>query len=357
MAVQSCAACAVSAIHSMTKKKRLPKAVRPTSGPRETGAVDARFPTARRVVAAVSGFLAANAVAVRFCLLFPVLLLLCWGALQREEVNRYLTLPFATLIATLAGGLLRLLHAGATLSGAVISGPGVSLIVVERCSTLFEMGIFLAALIAYPARPRAKLLGALVGVGCIFLLGIRAWWRCTTSAATRPASSSWHIFMSDNHSSSSLSSSSGSTGSSASPGRRPLLPDLLKFLGKFVLCYALALALWTLLLPGFMAVLTRVSGAIWPLVSPAGVGLRLDGLEIVAQTTRVVPAGGACGAAPVYFRAFLALVLATSGLGVERRFADRHRPADPLRRLCPGDALAGGLPGRVVSQLQAAGDE
>ena len=54
----------------------------------------------------------------------------------------------------------------------MISGPGVSLIVVERCSTLFEMGIFLAALIAYPARPRAKLWGALVGVGCIFLLGI-----------------------------------------------------------------------------------------------------------------------------------------------------------------------------------------
>ena len=68
----------------------------------------------------------------------------------------------------------------------MISGLGVSLIVVERCSTLFEMGIFLAALIAYPARPRAKLLGALVGVGCIFLLGITRWWRCTTSAATRP---------------------------------------------------------------------------------------------------------------------------------------------------------------------------
>jgi exosortase/archaeosortase family protein len=172
-----------SVLDIMTKKKQIPKTAdrrragaRPGQAaggsPAQASKPAARLPTRAAAAAAVSGFLAANAVAVRFCVLFPVLLLLCWVALQRAEVNHYLALPFATLIATLAGALLRLLHAGATLSGAVIAGPGVSLIVVERCSTLFEMGIFLAALIAYPARPRAKLWGALAGVGCIFLLGI-----------------------------------------------------------------------------------------------------------------------------------------------------------------------------------------
>ena len=171
-----------SVLDIMTKKKQIPKtADRRRAGARpgqvaggspvQVSKPAARLPTRAAAAAAVSGFLAANAVAVRFCVLFP-LLLLFWVALQRAEVNHYLTLPFATLIATLAGGILRPLHAGATLSGAVISGPGVSLIVVERCSTLFEIGIFLAALLAYPARPRAKLWGALVGVGCIFLLGI-----------------------------------------------------------------------------------------------------------------------------------------------------------------------------------------
>ena len=151
----------------MTRKKQLAR----TSATHRARAKRApRLPA--RVAAAASGFLAANAVAVRFCVLFPVLLLLCWVALQRAEVKQYLVLPFATLIATLAAAILGLLNAGATLSGAVITGPGVALIVVDRCSTLFEMGIFLAALIAYPARLRAKLGGALLGVGCIFLLGV-----------------------------------------------------------------------------------------------------------------------------------------------------------------------------------------
>jgi len=151
----------------MTRKKQLAK----TSATHRARAK--RAPRlATRVAAAVSRFLAANAVAVRFCVLFPVLLLLCWVALQRPEVNRYLVLPFATLIATLAAAILGLLNAGASLNGAVITGPGVALVVVDRCSTLFEMGIFLAALIAYPARLWAKLFGALLGVGCIFLLGL-----------------------------------------------------------------------------------------------------------------------------------------------------------------------------------------
>ena len=262
----------------------------------------------------MTDFLTANRIAVRFCLLFPALLLLCWVALQRAEVNRLLTLPFATLIARSPRAILRLLHAGAALSGAVITGPGVSLIVVDRCSTLFEMGIFLAALIAYPARLTAKLWARCWAWAASSCWEWAAWWRSTTSAATRPASLSWRISMSDNHSSSSLSSSSGSTGSNVSPGRRSLRGlTLLRFLGKFVLCYALTLALWTLLLPVFMAALMRVSGAVWPLVSPAGVSLRLEGLEIVAETTEFSLRAGQVERTP-----FTAVTVRGAGVGDRR---------------------------------------
>ena len=66
----------------MTKKKRLPKA------PADHRARAKRAPRLpARVAAAVSGFLAANTVAVRFCLLFPALLLLFWVAWERELNN------------------------------------------------------------------------------------------------------------------------------------------------------------------------------------------------------------------------------------------------------------------------------
>ena len=86
-----------------------------------------------------------------------------------------------------------------------------------------------------------------------------------------------------------------------------------------MLCYALALLLWTLLLPGFMAALTRVSGAVWPLVSPAGVGLRLEGLELVAETREFSLRAGQVERTPFTAAPFVALVLATGGLGVGRR--------------------------------------
>ena len=105
----------------MTKKRQLPKtASHGSAKPRQHTAVRrspqrpplARLPSRAAAAAAVTGFLTANRIAVRFCLLFPALLLLCSVALQRQEVNRLLTLPFATLIATLAAAILRLLHAG-----------------------------------------------------------------------------------------------------------------------------------------------------------------------------------------------------------------------------------------------------
>jgi len=87
-----------------------------------------------------------------------------------------------------------------------------------------------------------------------------------------------------------------------------------------VLCYAVALYLWTLLLPAYMAVLTRVAGPIWPLVSAAGVSLRLDGLEIVAQTAEFYQRVRHVDRLPFTSVTFLALALATSRLRFGRRF-------------------------------------
>ena len=102
-------------------------------------------------------------------------------------------------------------------------------------------------------------------------------------------------------------------------GHQPLLPELLKFLGKFVVCYALALHLWTLLLLGLMTGLTWAAGAVWPPVCVAGVALRVDGRKIVAQTRDFSMRFNQMERIPFTAVTFLALALATSGLRFSRR--------------------------------------
>ena len=104
-------------------------------------------------------------------------------------------------------------------------------------------------------------------------------------------------------------------------GHQPLLPELLKFLGKFVVCYVVALYLWTLLLPSLMAGLTWAAGVVWPLVSVSGVSLRVEGQEIVAQTRDFSMRFNQMERIPFTAVTFLALAVATSGLRISRRLA------------------------------------
>lgn len=142
------------------------------------GRADARSPhgslsfRARAAFASVARFATANRSAVRFGLLFPVLLFLFFAALRSDTLTTYLVLPFARLIARLCGAILRLMEAGASLNGTVITGASVALEVIDKCSAIYEIGIFLAAVIAYPARTRQKVLGAVLGSAAIFILGL-----------------------------------------------------------------------------------------------------------------------------------------------------------------------------------------
>jgi exosortase H (IPTLxxWG-CTERM-specific) len=122
--------------------------------------------------ASAVAFLVANRAAVRFSLLFPALLFLTFAALRSSTLTTYLVLPFATLIARLCAAILDLLGAGVSLRGTVITGPGVALEVIDKCSAIYEIGIFWAAVIAYPARMKPKVLGAVLGAVMIFVLSL-----------------------------------------------------------------------------------------------------------------------------------------------------------------------------------------
>lgn len=57
-------------------------------------------------------------------------------------------------------------------SGNLITGPGIALSVIEECTGVYEMIIFAAAVLAFPAGWRKKGLGILFGLPLLFAINI-----------------------------------------------------------------------------------------------------------------------------------------------------------------------------------------
>ncbi len=110
---------------------------------------------------------------IKFCLLFFILLIAI--TFIYFSLDRYLDKPLTKLeewTAFLTASILNLLGIGAHLSSRVISMDNLSIEVIAECTGLFEILIFLAAMIAYPANYKKKLLGALYGFPLLYGINI-----------------------------------------------------------------------------------------------------------------------------------------------------------------------------------------
>ena len=110
---------------------------------------------------------------IKFCLLFFVLLVAV--TVIYFSLDRYLEKPLTMLedsTAFLTASILNLLGISAHLSTRVISMDNLSIEVIAECTGLFEILIFLAAKIAYPADFRKKLLGVLYGFPLLYGINI-----------------------------------------------------------------------------------------------------------------------------------------------------------------------------------------
>jgi archaeosortase B (VPXXXP-CTERM-specific) len=110
---------------------------------------------------------------VKFCLFFLVLLLILALVfpLLSDKFNPQLTWLMA-LTAEITGACLKLLGLATTVSGRIVSLPNFSIEVVGECTGLYEMLIFLAAVIAYPSGWKKKALGAALGIPLLYLINI-----------------------------------------------------------------------------------------------------------------------------------------------------------------------------------------
>ncbi len=98
---------------------------------------------------------------VRFCLLFALYTVLAFLTLY--ALDDVLVVPFTRRIAWVAHKALRATGAQSWASGASVGIPGFAVEIKNNCNAIYEIGLYAAAVFAYPATMRQRLSGMLVG--------------------------------------------------------------------------------------------------------------------------------------------------------------------------------------------------
>ncbi len=104
---------------------------------------------------------------ILFLVLFVVILAGSFTLLSVNWVNDHAVVPFTAWVASTSGHALRLLGQPVALEGTVIRGPRFAVNIENGCNGVETVVIFLAAVLAFPARWRARLAGLALGIVAI----------------------------------------------------------------------------------------------------------------------------------------------------------------------------------------------
>ncbi len=110
---------------------------------------------------------------IRFCLVFFgfLIVLTTTFPLLSEKFNPQLTWLMAAT-ADITGFFIKALGLSVQTSGRIVTLPNFSVEIVGECTGLYEMLIFLAAIIAYPSGWKKKLIGAGLGIPVLYAINI-----------------------------------------------------------------------------------------------------------------------------------------------------------------------------------------
>ena len=81
-------------------------------------------------------------------------------------------LAFMALTAKLVGGIVNVAGIAATVQDRYISAPQLAVEIIEECTGLYEIVIFVAAVLAYPATRREKMIGVAAGIILLYALNL-----------------------------------------------------------------------------------------------------------------------------------------------------------------------------------------
>jgi exosortase/archaeosortase family protein len=105
-----------------------------------------------------------------FCLRFGLYTLLCFLFLY--ALHDRLVVPFTRYIAWLSHILLKTLGAQSWVSGASVGIPGFAVEIKNNCNAIYEIGLYAAAVFAYPATLTQRTLGCISGAALLFLVNL-----------------------------------------------------------------------------------------------------------------------------------------------------------------------------------------
>ena len=77
-----------------------------------------------------------------------------------------------TALATITAGILTLFGHAAVVAGSTVQTDVFGISVVTACTGLFTTGLYVIAVLAFPARWRARAIGLAMGIGGIFVLNL-----------------------------------------------------------------------------------------------------------------------------------------------------------------------------------------
>ena len=109
---------------------------------------------------------------ITFAVRFVVILLILYVVVALNQVNDRVIVPFTEVITGAVGALMRGVDPHVQVSGTTISSGAFAIDVRNGCNAVETMMLFTAALLAFPASPRRRLIGLVIGLPLIQLLNV-----------------------------------------------------------------------------------------------------------------------------------------------------------------------------------------
>ena len=103
---------------------------------------------------------------IRFCALFALFTALAFAMLYAGQ--SVLVVPLNRHLAWMTEKVIRLAGVHASSAGAVVSLSGFAVEIKNNCNAIYEVGLYTAAVWAYPASWRERLVGTLVGAAVLY---------------------------------------------------------------------------------------------------------------------------------------------------------------------------------------------
>jgi exosortase H (IPTLxxWG-CTERM-specific) len=123
-----------------------------------------------RLPSRLAAFLREQREGLRFCALFALFTGVAFAVLYAGQ--NLLVVPLNRHLAWMTEKVVRLVGVHAVSSGGVVSLSGFAVEIKNNCNAIYEVGLYTAAVWAYPASWRDKLFGSLVGAGVLYVVNL-----------------------------------------------------------------------------------------------------------------------------------------------------------------------------------------